>query len=124
MPSCLGSCRERQRSFHLLNDLSKRGPHGTGCGLCHTRVSLNEVQIHVSHRNALNDRFLEHVIPKDGLSSNVPVCLRCGLSGRSFLRQFLCLNSFCQMKVCRCEVREIPKDGRLIVQDDLNGRSF
>jgi hypothetical protein len=30
----------------------------------------------------------------------------------------------CQKKVCRCEVHEIPKDGRLIVQDDLFGRSF
>jgi hypothetical protein len=34
------------------------------------------------------------------------------------------LSSFDQMKVGRCEVHEIPKDGRLIVQDDLCGRSF
>ena len=84
MPSCLGSCRERQRSCHLLSDLWKLGPRGTGCGPCHTRESWNEVQIHVSRLNALGDQISERVIPKDGLSSNVLDDLRCGLNGRSF----------------------------------------
>ena len=83
MPSCLGSCRERQQSCHLLNGLWKCGPHGTGCGLCHTRVSLNEVRIHETHLNALNDLILEHEIPKDDLSSIVLAC-RCDLFCRSF----------------------------------------
>ena len=53
------------------------------------------------------------------------VCLRCGPSGRSFLLRFLCLSSFCQMKVCRCEVHVIPKDDQsLDVLDDPSGRSF
>jgi hypothetical protein len=90
-------------------------------------VSLNEVRIHEILLNALNDRFLERVIPMDGPSLIVPVCLRCGPNGRSFLRHDLmsfCLSMDGQKKVCRCEVHEIPKDGRLIVLDDLNGRSF
>jgi hypothetical protein len=63
----------------------------------------------------------------DGPSLIVPVCLRCGPNGRSFLRRDLMsfyLSMDGQKKVCRCEVHEIPKDGRLIVLDDLNGRSF
>ena len=53
------------------------------------------------------------------------VCLRCGLSGRSFLLLMICLNSFCRKKVCQCEAHEIPKDDlSLIVPDDLSGRSF
>jgi hypothetical protein len=85
-------------------------------------VSLNEVRIHESHLSALGDQFLERVIPKDGQSLILLVCLKCGLSGRSFFRQFLCLSSFCQKKVCRCEVHEIPKDGQsLIVLDGLSG---
>ena len=37
----------------------------------------------------------------------------------------ICLSSFCQKKVCRCEVHEIPKDGQsLIVLDGRSGRSF
>ena len=57
------------------------------------------------------------------------VCLRCGLSGRSFLPLMICLSKVCQKKVCRCEVHVIPKDGQsLIVLDDLsdalNGHSF
>ena len=83
----------------------------------------------MSHLSALGGQFLVRVIPKDGLSLNVLVCLRCGLSDRSFLRQFRGLSNFCQMKVGRCEVNEIPKDGQsLIVLDDLsdalNGHSF
>ena len=77
--------------------------------------NLNEVQNHVSHLNALGDQFLEHVIPTDGQSSNVPVCLKCGQSGRSFLLRGLmsfALRMVCQKKVCRCAVREIPKDGQ------------
>jgi hypothetical protein len=70
---------------------------------------LIEVRTHESPLSALGDQFLEHVIPKDGLSSNVLVCL----------------SSFCQKKVCRCEVHEIPKDDQsLIALDDLSGRSF
>jgi hypothetical protein len=82
----------------------------------------------VSHLNALGDQFLERVIPKDGQSSNVPVCLKCGQSGRSFLLRGLmsfCLRMVGQKKVCRCAVREIPKDGQsLNALDDLFGRSF
>jgi hypothetical protein len=85
---------------------------------------LNEARSHVSPLSALSDQFLVRAIPKDGQSSNVLGDPMHGPNGRSFLRQFLCLNSFCQMKVFRFEVHEIPKDGRLIVQDDLNGRSF
>ncbi len=41
----------------------------------------------------------------------------------------ICLNSFCQMKVGRCEVHEIPKDGQSLnvlgdLMDALSGRSF
>ena len=125
MPSCLGSYRERQRSCHLLNDLSKRGPRGTGCGHDQTRESLNEVQIHVSHLSALGDQFLVRVIPKDDLS----LILLDDLSGRSFWLLMIYLSSFCQMKVGRCEVHEIPKDGQSLnvldgLSDGLNGRSF
>jgi hypothetical protein len=84
---------------------------------------LNEVQNHVTHLNALGDRFLELVIPKDDLSLNALD----DLSGRSFLRhgqRSFCLSKVCQKKVGRCEVHVIPKDGRLIVLDDLSGRSF
>jgi hypothetical protein len=100
-----------------------------GCGHDQTRESLNEVQNHVSHLSALGDQFLERVIPTDGLSLNVLVCPSCDLNGRSSFRQFLCLNSFCQMMVCRCEVHVIPKDGRSLnvlddLMDALNGRSF
>ena len=117
MPSCLGSYRERQRSSHLLSDRVKRGPRGMGCGLCHTRESLNEVQSHVSHLSALSDQILERVIPKDDRSWNVLVC-RCGLNGRSCER-------LCQKNLCRCEVHEIPKDDRSSNElDDLSGRSF
>jgi hypothetical protein len=63
-----------------LNGLSRRGPHGTGCGLCHTRESLNEVRIHETHLSALNDLILEHEIPKDDLS----LIVLDALSGRSF----------------------------------------
>ena len=35
-----------------------------------------------------------------------------------------CLRMVCQKKVCQCEAHVIPKDGRLILQDDLSGRSF
>jgi hypothetical protein len=88
-------------------------------------VSLNEVQTHETLLSALGDQFLERVIPKDGQSLIVLVCLRCGLSGRSFLLLMICLSSFCQKKVCRCEVHVIPRDGQsLIVLDDLSGRSF
>ena len=125
MPSCLGSCRERQRSCHLLNDLSKRGPRGTGCGRGQTHESLNEVRIHVSHLSALGDRFLERVIPKDGLS----LIVLDGLSDRSFWLLMICLSNFCQMKVGRCEVHEIPKDGQSLnvldgLSGALSGRSF
>jgi hypothetical protein len=93
-----------------------------GYGLCQTRESLNEVQIHVNHLNALSDQFLVRVIPKDGQSSNVLD----GLSGRSC--GFLCQMSFCLSMVCQKMVGlilgyVIPKDGRLIVLDGLNGRS-
>jgi hypothetical protein len=86
---------------------------------------LNEVQNHVSHRNALNDQFLERVIPKDGLSSNVLD----GPSGRSFWLLMIYLSSFDQMKVGRCVVHEIPKDGQSSnalddLLDALSGRSF
>jgi hypothetical protein len=70
---------------------------------------------------------LERVIPMDDLSLIVPVCLRCGPNGRSFLRRDLMsfyLSMVGRKMVCRCEVHEIPKDGRLIVLDDLSGRSF
>jgi hypothetical protein len=110
--------------FHLLSDLSKRGPRGTGCGHDQTRESLNEVRIHVSHLSALGDQFLERVIPKDGQSWIVLD----DLNGRSFLRRGLmsfCLRMVCQKKVGQCEVHEIPKDDRsLNVLDDLSGRSF
>jgi hypothetical protein len=43
-------------------------------------VSLNEVRIHETRLNALNDLILEHEIPKDDLSSIVLDAL----SGRSF----------------------------------------
>jgi hypothetical protein len=86
---------------------------------------LNEVRIHENPLSALGDQFLEHVIPKDGLSLIVLDGLKCGLSGRSFFRHFLCLSKVCQMKVGRCEVHEIPKDDQnLYVLDDLSGRSF
>ena len=128
MPSCLGSCRERQRSCHLLNDRVIRGPRGTGCGRGQTHESLNEVRIHVTHLNALSDRFLECVIPKDGLS----LIVLDGRSGRSFLHRgqmSFCLSKVCQKMVCQFLVHEIPKDGlSLIVLDDpmdaLSGRSF
>jgi hypothetical protein len=111
--------------FHLLNDLSKRGPPGTGCGRGQTRESLNEVRSHVNHLSALSDQFLVHVIPKDGLSLNVLG----DLSGRSFWLLMICLSSFDQMKVDRCEVHEIPKgDLSLILPDGPmdapNGHSF
>jgi hypothetical protein len=86
---------------------------------------LNEVQNLVSHLSALCDQFLERVIPKDGLSSNVQVCLRCGQNGRSFWLLLICLNSFCQKKDGRCEVHEIPKDDQSLNElNDLIGRSF
>jgi hypothetical protein len=90
---------------------------------------LNEVRIHVSPLNALGDQFLVCVIPKDDLSLNVLVCLRCGLSGRSFWLLMIYLSSFDQMKVGRCEVHEIPKDGQSLnvldgLSDALSGRSF
>jgi hypothetical protein len=125
MPSCLGSYRERQQSSHLLSDLSKRGPRGTGCGHDQTRESLNEVQIHVSHLNALSDQFLVRVIPKDGQSLNVLG----DLSGRSFLLLMICLSKVCQKMVCRFLGYVIPKDGQSSnvlddLMDALNGRSF
>ena len=85
------------------------------------------MQIHVSPLSALGDQFLVRVIPKDGQSLIVLVCLRCGLSDRSFLLRGL--SSFCQMKVGRCEVHEIPKDGLSLnvldgLSNALNGRSF
>jgi hypothetical protein len=98
--------------FHLWNDLSKRGPRGTGCGHGQTRESLNEARIRVSCRSALSDQFLVHVIPKDDLSWNVLVWLRCGLIGRSFWLLMICLRRVCQKMVCQFLVREIPKDGR------------
>jgi hypothetical protein len=110
--------------FHLLSDLSKRGPRGTGCGHDQTRESLNEVRIHVSHLSALGDQFLERVIPKDGLSWNVLD----GLSGRSFWcrgQMSFCLRKVCQKMVCQFLVHVIPKDGQSSnVLDDLSGRSF
>jgi hypothetical protein len=86
---------------------------------------LNEAQIHVNPLSALSDQFLVHVIPKDGLSLNVLG----DLSGRSFWLLMICLSSFDQMKVDRCEVHEIPKgDLSLIVldglSDALSDRSF
>jgi hypothetical protein len=51
------------------------------------------------------------VIPKDGLSLIVPDAL----SGRSFLhlgQMSFALHKVYQMKVGRCEVHEIPKDGQ------------
>jgi hypothetical protein len=89
---------------------------------------LIEVQNHVTRLSALGDQFLERVIPMDGQSSNVLVCLKYGLSGRSFWlrgQMSFCLRMVCQKKVCRCEVHEIPKDDRsLNGLDDLSGRSF
>jgi hypothetical protein len=85
-----------------------------GCGHDQTRESLNEVQNHVSHLNALGDLFLERVIPTDGQSSNVPVCLKCGQSGRSFLHHGLmsfALRMVCQKKDGQFLECEIPKDG-------------
>ena len=115
--------------FHLLNDLSKRGPHGTGCGRDQTRESLSGVQIHVNPLSALSDQFLVRVIPMDGLSWNVLVCLRCGLTGRSFWLLKIYLSSFCQKMVCQCEAHEIPKDDQSLIllgdpMDALNGHSF
>jgi hypothetical protein len=86
---------------------------------------LNEVQIHVSPLNALGGQFLVRVIPKDDLSLYVLVCL----SGRSFWLLMIYLSNFCQMKVGRCEVHEIPKDGQSLIvldglSDALSGRSF
>jgi hypothetical protein len=81
----------------------------------------------VSHLSALGDQLLVRVIPKDDLSLILLVCLKCGLSDRSFLRHgqmSFCLRMVCQKKVCQCEAHVIPKDGRLILQDDLSGRSF
>ena len=106
--------------FHLLSDRVIRGPRGTGCGRDQTRESLIEVRIHVSHLNAPSDQFLVRVIPKDDLS----LIVLDGLSGRSFWLLMICLSKVCQKMVCRCEAHGIPKDGRLIVQDDLFGRSF
>ncbi len=111
--------------FHLLNDLSKLGPHGTGCGRDQTRESLIGVQIHVNHLSALSDQFLVHVIPKDGQSWNVLG----DLSDRSFWLLMICLSSFCQKMVCQCEAHEIPKDDQSLIllgdpMDALNGRSF
>ena len=84
-----------------------------GCGLCHTRESLNEVQNHVSHLNALSDQILEHVIPMDDLKWNVLG----DLSGRS-------CGLLCQMSLGRCEVHEIPMDDQSLNElDDLSGRS-
>ena len=97
--------------FHLLSDRVIRGPHRTGCGRGQTRESLNEAQIRVNHLSALSDRFLVRVIPMDDLSWNVLD----GLSGRSFLHRgqmSFYLRKVCQMKVGRCEVHEIPKDGQ------------
>jgi hypothetical protein len=92
-----------------------------GCGLCHTRESLNEVQNHVSHLSALSDQILERVIPKDDLSLNELD----DLFGRSFLLQKICLSMVCRKMVCRCEVHEIPKDGLSLNElDGPNGRSF
>jgi hypothetical protein len=86
---------------------------------------LNEVQIHVSPLSALGDQFLVRVIPKDDLS----LILLDDLSGRSFWLLMIYLGSFCQMKVGRCEVHEIPKDGQSLnvldgLSDALSGRSF
>jgi hypothetical protein len=111
--------------FHLLNDLSKRGPPGTGCGRGQTRESLNEVRIRVNHLSALSDQFLVHVIPKDGQS----LIVLDDLIGRSFWLLMIYLSSFDQMKVCQFLVHVIPKDDlNLIVLDGLldalNGRSF
>ena len=83
------------------------------------------MQIHVSHRNALSDQFLVHVIPKDGQSWNVLG----DLSDRSFWLLMICLSSFCQKMVCQCEGHEIPKDDQSLIllgdpMDALNGRSF
>ena len=115
--------------FHLLNDLSKLGPRGTGCGRGQTRESLNEAQIHVIPLSALSDRFLVHEIPMDGLSLIVLVCLRCGLIGRSFWLLMICLSSFCQKMVDQFLERVIPKDGQSsnVLGDPmvaLSGRSF
>jgi hypothetical protein len=115
--------------FHLWNDLSKRGPRGTGCGHGQTRESLNEARIRVSCRSALSDQFLVHVIPKDDLSWNVLVWLRCGLIGRSFWLLMICLRKVCQKMVCQFLVHAIPKDGQSLIVlddplDDLSGRSF
>ena len=60
----------------------------------------------MSHLNALSDRFLERVIPKDGLSSNVLD----GPNGRSFWLLMIYLSSFCPKKNGLCVVHEIPKD--------------
>jgi hypothetical protein len=111
--------------FHLLNDLSKRGPRGTGCGHGQTRESLNEARIRVSRRSALSDQFLVHVIPKDDLSWNVLD----DLIGRSFWLLMICLSKVCQKMVCQFLVHEIPKDGqssnvRGDPMDGLSGRSF
>ena len=96
-----------------MSDRVKRGPHGMGCGLCHTRESLNEVQNRVSHLNALSDQLLEHVIPMDDLGWNVPD----DLNGRS-------CELLCQRSLGWCEVHEIPKDGLSLNElDDLSGRS-
>ena len=92
----------------------KRGPRGTGCGLCHTRESLNEVQNHVNHLSALSGQILEHVIPKDDLSLNELD----DLSGRNCELLY-------RMSLARCEVHEIPKDDLSSNGlDDLFGRSF
>ena len=111
--------------FHLLSDRVTRGPHGTGCGRDQTRESLNEARNHVNQLSALNDQFLERVIPKDGQS----LIVLDGRSGRSFWLLMICLSKVCQKMVCQCEVHEIPKgDLSLIVlddpMDDLSGRSF
>ena len=65
----------------------------------------------------------------DGQSSILLVCLRCGLSGRSFLLLMICLSKVCQKMVCQFLVHEIPKDGqssnvRGDPMDGLSGRSF
>jgi hypothetical protein len=73
---------------------------------------LNEVRIHETHLNALNDLILEHETPKGDLSLSVLG----DLSGRNFFRQFLCLSMDGQKMVGQYEVREIPKgDLSLIV---------
>jgi hypothetical protein len=70
---------------------------------------LNEVRIHETHLNALNDLILEHEIPKDDLSSIVLAC-RCGLFCRSFSPLMIYPSKDGQKMGDQFEVREIPKD--------------